>query len=51
MNKREKDIIKIVESAGLICVSIQKGGTSHYRVDVGKAVVTFASTPGDRAEI
>ena len=47
MNKREKDIIKIVESVGLTCVSIQKGGSGHYRVDVGRSVVTFSATPGD----
>ena len=47
MNKREKDIIRIVQNTGLTCVSIQKGGTGHYRVDVGLATVTFAATPGD----
>lgn len=47
MNKREKEIIHLVKGLGLSCLSIDKGGSGHYRVTTSVGTVTFAATPGD----
>lgn len=47
MNKREKEIINLVKTSGLACLSIGKGGTGHYRVETPVGSVTFSATPGD----
>lgn len=51
MNKRQREILTLITSAGLRCVAIDRTKTTHYRATVegphGRASVTFSSTPGD----
>ena len=51
MNKRQREILTLITSTGLRCVSIDQTKTTHYRALVegphGRASVTFSSTPGD----
>lgn len=51
MNKRQREILTLITSTGLRCVSIEQAKTTHYRAEVegphGRACVTFSATPGD----
>lgn len=53
MKNREREIRKMISSAGLECSALRLSGGGHYRAEVvdgggRKAPVFFAGTPGDR---